>query len=506
MARSSTPAKLEPQTVTTDAVENGELPEGWEAIQLGGLLELSYGKGLVQEDRRGGNVPVFGSNGIVGYHNNSLIDGPCIIVGRKGSVGEVHFSKGPCWPIDTTYFVNDFRGQDEQYIYYSLRSLNLAQLETSTAIPGLNRQDTYGKSLNIPPLAEQKRIVAKVEALLARVNAARERLAKVPPILKRFRQSVLAAACSGRLTEDWREEHSDIEKATTLLKDVIRKRIIEWNAKQAALPKAKQKQPPVEWVNETQVSDGLPDIPNKWTWVKLPILGELNRGKSKHRPRNAPHLFGGPFPFIQTGEVARSGGRITKHSQTYSQAGLSQSRLWPKDTVCITIAANIADTAILTYPACFPDSVVGFIADVSLTFPEYVEFFLRTARENLSSFAPATAQKNINLEILGEVAVPFPPLAEQREIVRRVEKLFNLADAIEKRVAAATARADRLTQAILAKAFRGELVPTEADLARRENRPYESAAELLIRIQSERTEKESQKGTKNANRKGSRRT
>src|SRR5438067_4649726 len=98
--------------------------------------------------------------------------------------------------------------------------------------------------------------------------------------------------------------------------------------------------------------------PSGWRMVKLGDLGEVNRGTSRHRPRNAPHLYGGPYPFIQTGDVARSGGRIVKHEQTYSKAGLAQSRLWPAETVCITIAANIADSATLAYPACFPDSIV----------------------------------------------------------------------------------------------------------------------------------------------------
>lgn len=230
----------------------------------------------------------------------------------------------------------------------------------------------------------------------------------------------------------------------------------------------------------------LPDIPDEWTWMRLADIGKLDRGKSRHRPRNAPHLYGGNYPFIQTGDVARSDGRITTHSQTYSEAGLAQSRLWPAGTVCITIAANIADSALLTYPACFPDSIVGFTVNEAVSTPEYVELFVRTARADLSQFAPATAQKNINLEILRDVAVPTPPLPEQHEIVRRVEALLRLADAIERRVAATTARAEKLMQAVLAKAFRGELVPTEAELGRREGREYEPASVLLERVRAER--------------------
>jgi type I restriction enzyme S subunit len=355
---------------------------------------------------------------------------------------------------------------------------------------GVTRQAlTKGQILDfeipLPPLAEQRRIVAKVEEVLARVNAARERLAKVPAILKRFRQSVLAAACSGRLTAEWRE-HRCLEDASSLvarirdqlaaglIDPVLKQQIGEHANKLGALDR------------RDVVSSSLPEIPPTWTWQYLPQLGYLNRGKSRHRPRNAPHLFGGDHPFIQTGDIAQSGGRITKHTQTYSEAGLAQSRLWPSGTICITIAANIANSAILSYPACFPDSVVGLLVEPTLANNAYVEFFIRTARANLTDFAPATAQKNINIEILSQAAVPLPPRVEQDEIVQRVETLFTLADKIEARAADAAARADRLTQAVLSKAFRGELVATEAELAEREGRDFETAGQLLERIRAAR--------------------
>ena len=100
--------------------------------------------------------------------------------------------------------------------------------------------------------------------------------------------------------------------------------------------------------------------PKGWPLIKFSEIGELDRGKSQHRPRNAPELLGGPYPLIQTGDVANSGGYIRSYKSTYSEIGLKQSRMWPKGTLCITIAANIAKTGILTFDACFPDSVVGF--------------------------------------------------------------------------------------------------------------------------------------------------
>jgi type I restriction enzyme S subunit len=358
---------------------------------------------------------------------------------------------------------------DPRYLAYQLGASRthdalIEEIHGATR-PRVTTKQLRGFNVLVCPIPEQRRIVAKVEALLARVNAARQRLANVPAILKRFRQSVLAAACSGRLTADWREEQTRLEPTSALIKRSEAKR-----------------ERPFRQVDEAE----LPGIPECWSWVYLPDLGYMNRGKSRHRPRNAPHLYGGHYPFIQTGDIAQSGGRITAHKQNYSEAGLAQSRLWPAGTICITIAANIADSAILTYPACFPDSVVGLIPEPELCVTEYAEFFIRTARDDLSQFAPATAQKNINIAILNDVAVPLPPHTEQHEVVRRVEALFRLTDDIEKRLAVATARAEKLTQAILTKAFRGELVPTEAELARQEGRDYEPASVLLERIRADR--------------------
>ena len=153
-------------------------------------------------------------------------------------------------------------------------------------------------------------------------------------------------------------------------------------------------------------------------WVQVPFndLGEVNRGRSRHRPRYAEHLFGGKYPFIQTGDVRASNGRIVRHTQTYSEDGLAQSRLWPKGTMCITIAANIAETAILTYPACFPDSVVGFVADDSKCDVRFVEYNFRLLKRRLQAEAIGSVQDNINLGTLSRLNINLPSLPEQKAI------------------------------------------------------------------------------------------
>jgi type I restriction enzyme S subunit len=153
---------------------------------------------------------------------------------------------------------------------------------------------------------------------------------------------------------------------------------------------------------------------------KLSDLGDLDRGKSKHRPRDDSSLFGGPYPFIQTGDVAQSNGWIETYTQSYSEAGLKQSRLWPAGTLCITIAANIGATGILTFDACFPDSVVGFTPKDEVR-PEYVMWWLRAYQSRLEAQAPAGAQKNINLSILNDIQVPVPPKSLQDQFHERLE-------------------------------------------------------------------------------------
>ena len=149
----------------------------------------------------------------------------------------------------------------------------------------------------------------------------------------------------------------------------------------------------------------------KWAEVTLEEIGVVGRGRSRHRPRHAPELYGGPYPFIQTGDIKASGGRITSHSQTYNEVGLAQSRLWPANTMAITIAANIAETALLTYPACFPDSVVGFIPDESKCDVRFVEYTFRHLRSGIQhekrrNWKRTRQHKSANVR---GVAFPHPP-------------------------------------------------------------------------------------------------
>jgi type I restriction enzyme S subunit len=154
--------------------------------------------------------------------------------------------------------------------------------------------------------------------------------------------------------------------------------------------------------------------PMGWPVMKLGEIGNLDRGVSKHRPRNDPKLLGGIYPLIQTGDISNADRYVCTHTSTYSDLGLKQSKLWPAGTLCITIAANIGKTAILGFEACFPDSVVGFSPKDQVN-TEYVQYWMDFIQRRLEEVAPQSAQKNINLAILRDLPIPVPPIEQQNK-------------------------------------------------------------------------------------------
>ncbi|MFZ2864281.1 MAG: restriction endonuclease subunit S [Ignavibacteriaceae bacterium] len=285
-------------------------------------------------------------------------------------------------------------------------------------IPHIEPNLFWNLNLPLPPLAEQKKIVEKIEELFSGLDSGVASLKKAKEQIKLYRQSVLAAAFSGKLTTKFTKN--------------------------------------TENLSELSVLSGLP---HGWKWVKLGEVTEVKRGKSKHRPRNAPFLFGGKYPFIQTGEIREAnGGTINSFTQTYSEAGLAQSKLWPKGTLCVSIAANIGETAFLGFDACFPDSVVGIIPDDKIVEGKFINYFFMREKQKISELAPATAQKNINVDILMKLQAPLPSLDEQTQIVSEIEKRFSEADNLEKAIDDSLEKSEALRQSILSQAFSGKLV------------------------------------------------
>ena len=305
-------------------------------------------------------------------------------------------------------------------LFFRYFEAQLASKGTGTTFKAITQDVVKNLEIPIPPLPEQERIVARIEELFSQLDAGVETLKKTKAQLAVYRQAVLKEAFEGRLT---------IHVPVNL---------------------------PLSWESSDETNT-LPAIPEEWHYIALKYLGDLGRGKSKHRPRNDPKLFvDGKYPFIQTGDVKATTNCITSFTKQYGEFGLSQSKLWPKGTLCITIAANIAETAFLGIDACFPDSIVGFTPNESIL-AEYVRYFVESQKIRLWAFAPATAQKNINLDTLENLIIPYCSIDEQRVVISEIESRLSVCDSIEQTVDTALQQAEAMRQSILKGAFEGKL-------------------------------------------------
>ena len=405
------------------------LPLGWADVPLGSLLNFKYGKALPDKERSGKGFPVYGSNGVVGWHSHALTTGTTIVIGRKGSVGALQFSNTPCSPIDTTYYIDEAPGHQFRFWFYRLKSLDLASLNKSTAIPGLSRGDAYQILVALPPLAEQKRIADKLDTVLTRVDAVNTRLARVAPLLKRFRQSVLAAATSGRLTEDWRGGAMD------------------WSSVPAAE------------ICEKVQSGGTPKA--GFAEAGVPFLKVYNivdqRVAFDYKPQ-----------FV---------------SQAIHESELRKSQVFPNDVLMNIVGPPLGKVAVVPadHSAWNINQAITLFRPSSKITSQWIYILLcegAPIRDVLARTKGSVGQVNISLSQCRAFEFQVPSVEEQTEIVRRVETLFAFADRLEARLAQAQTAATRLTPALLAKAFRGELVPQDPS--------DEPASALLERIRAER--------------------
>ena len=355
---------------------------------------------------------------------------------------------------------------------------------TGSATPHLFQRDVKQLRVLVPPPPEQARIVAKVEELQEHINASCERLAKVPKVLKAFRQSVLAAACSGRLTEDWRDEHPKVEPGGVLLGRIRQKRhrLAQSTKERSQINNAFQ---PAFLVVGDELE--IEHLPETWSSCRIGTIGTVVNGSTPSRKR--PEFWGGSVPWVSSGEVRNNLIDHTRERITESGFESCSVRLLPPGTVLLAMIGEgktRGQSSILCISATINQNIAAILLNHGLVSPEFIWRWFQFQYEATREHGGGTGPQALNCQRVRELSFVLPPLEEQYEIVRRIEMLFELADRIERRVERATKRADRLTQAVLAKAFRGELVPIEAELARRKGREYEPASVLLNRIKAQR--------------------
>ncbi|ELY4004917.1 restriction endonuclease subunit S [Cronobacter dublinensis] len=482
-----------------------ELPVGWEWVRLLDIATL-IGDGLhgtpnyVDQGHyffvngnnlKNGCIQITNSTKMVSEdefkkHKKELNE-RSVLLSINGTLGNIaYYNNEPVILGKSACYINLTSEMAKPYLKMLFESCYFKQFAMSNATGStIKNLGLKSLSLMLVPLApkeEQNRIVAHIEQNLILCDQLEQQSLTSLDAHQQLVEALLSTLTDSQnadeLAESWARisQHFDTLFTTEASIDALKQTILQLAVMGKLVPQDPNDEPASELLKRIEqekaqlVKEGkikkqkpLPpvsdqekpfELPQGWEWCRLPDLGELSRGKSKHRPRNDPALYvDGKYPLVQTGDVSRSNGTIKTFTALYNELGVKQSRLWPKGTLCITIAANIADSGILEFDACFPDSVVGYSPFISEIPVEYFDFFMRTIKSSLEKYAPSTAQKNINLDILSQVFVPCPPLNESERVVRKVEALFSLLDLLKSRLQSAQQTqlhlADALTDAAL---------------------------------------------------------
>ena len=366
-----------------------QVPDGWQVVRLEDVANVKSGTGfpLDRQGRRNGTYPfikvsdmnlkgnetyITSANNYVDPHDAeelraNIFTPGTIVFPKVGAAIATNKKRALSVPtvIDNNMVgvtVSNIDKCDARFLHSWFEFVDLNTFANVSAVPSITGSRLKQVLIPLPPLTEQRAIAGVLDA----IDEATERT-----------EAVIAA------TEQLRD---------SLLHELLTRGVPGWHT---------------EW---TEVA-GVGTVPACWGVVRLEEVAKVERGKFTHRPRNEPRFYGGVIPFIQTGDVVQSNGRIKEHSQTLNELGLSISRLFQAGTIVITIAANIGETAITTYPVAFPDSLVGILPTGVDT--RFLEYSLRTQKTRLRRSAPESAQKNVNLEDIRGMLIPLPKREEQ---------------------------------------------------------------------------------------------
>jgi type I restriction enzyme, S subunit len=467
-----------------------ECPDSWVCVQLGQILDFKYGKGMKASERlKEGPVPVFGSNGVVGYTTTPLTDHPAIIIGRKGSAGALNRCDGPSWTTDVAYFVEAPSFLDLQYLFLALQTLELDTLGKGVK-PGLSRADAYPLPFPLPPLAEQRRIVAKVEelmALLDRLEAARGQreatrdrltaaslarltapeadpakfpanarfaLATLPALttrpdqIKPLRQTILNLAVRGKLVD---QDPND-EPASELLKRIALERVAFLDADYPSPSEAKTQK---KKQAQQRLPGSLPDLPRGWLWA---TLQQCSLMVIDCKNKTAPYSSTG-IKLVRTTNV-RDGALNSKDQKFVSEATYEAWSLRAKPEpgdILITREAPMGEVCIIPdgerlclgqrmmLARLVPETIDGRFMLYSLSDPDLMD---RVQDKPLGM----TVQ-HLRVGGVETLLVPLPPLAEQHRIVAKVDALMALCDRLEAALTTADTTRSRLLEALLHEAL-----------------------------------------------------
>lgn len=377
-----------------------DIPINWEWIRLGDLIKISSGKGLTSKQMKEGDIPVFGGNGITGYHNVGNVDKKTVVIGRVGYYcGSIHITPKNAWITDNAFITTYPESHiDRMYLVYILRHLNIGRDNNATAQPVVSGKKIYPILFPLPPLEEQRRIVAKIEEFMPYVEKYDIAYSEVEELNKKFpedmQKSILQYAIHGKLVEQ-REEDGTAEELYKQIHEEKKKLIEEGKIRK---PKA------LAEITEDEVPF---DIPVNWKWVRIGEIFNLQAGKnitshnifeSQSEEKNYP-CYGGNGLRGYVSTFNREG----KYALIGRQGALCGNINYAKEKFYATEHAVVVDHFELT--------------DVM-----WSGYFLKVL--NLNQYATATAQPGLAVSNIVKVLIPLPPLEEQKRIVAKIEELI----------------------------------------------------------------------------------
>lgn len=396
----------------------GEIPVGWEVCRIKELfhevnercengndytlLSVSEYYGVSPKSQRISDDDMLThAETLDGYkvcHENDIVMN--IMLAWKRALGVSQY-EGIVSPAYCVYRTN--KDLDSKYFHYLYRTDMYANLfkQFSTGIIDsrlrLYPDKFFSLKCQVPPLEEQHRISTYLDTKCEKIDSIIARQQEVIEKLKAYKLSVITEAVTKGLNPDVRMKDSG-----------------------------------VEWIG---------NVPEHWEVIKLKYATKIMRGRFNHRPRNDPAYYDGSYPFVQTGDVARAEKYISSYSQTLNDLGYSVSKEFPKGSICMTIAANVGDVAVLEFDACFPDSVVGFVPTAIVEW-NYLYYVLKAMKMQFMKNAIISTQMNLNIEIIKEEPMPLPNLSEQIEIMNYLDKKCS---AIDSAIAKKQAVIEKLT-------------------------------------------------------------
>ncbi|RAS24585.1 MULTISPECIES: restriction endonuclease subunit S [unclassified Pseudomonas] len=455
-----------------------DLPEGWEYAPIGALCNLINGRAFKPQEWSNSGLPIiriqnlnnpeakfnFFSGQLESKHH--VRDGDLLFAwsGTPGTSFGAHIWNRGDAALNQHIFKIEFPDSDidRDFLRYAINQKLDELIGSAQGGVGLRHvtKGTFEKTeIAFPPLTEQTRIAAKLEELLTQVDNLKARMDGIPALLNRFRQSVLTTAVSGRLTEEWRSQNPSHPPIST--KDLNK----AW-ADTYRLQGKKYKE-----------MDLLPGglgytLPPSWVETKVGEVFDVYVGATPSRENT--EFWGGPIPWVSSSEVAFC--RINNTRESITEAGYHSAStvVHPSGTVMLAMIGQgktRGQPAILSIEACHNQNTAALRVHPDYCKSEYLYYYLCERYEETRRLGSGNNQQALNKKAVQSLPFPLPPLSEQSEIVCRIEKLFSLVDQLEKKVNEAKTRIDRLTQSILAKAFRGELVPQD---------PNEEPASLIL--------------------------